>query len=118
MPEHGERRSRTLEVELTPSEWETWEACRRAAGHSDLAGWVRETVAAAVRGSAPSPDASPAQPPELNRAAHRELVRLSNDVSQLLRYLHTTGELPAQLERTLAQVRRAAAAVLGRAGGT
>ncbi|HEX2026752.1 MAG TPA: hypothetical protein VHF25_02000 [Nitriliruptorales bacterium] len=121
MAEHAERRSRTLELELTPREWEAWDACRRAAGHGDLAGWVRETVGAAVGGATAAPGASGVVVPELNQAAHRELVRLSNDVSQLLRYLHTTGELSAQLERTLAEVRRAAAAVIGeagRAGGT
>lgn len=95
-----QQRTRVVSVYLTEDEWQDWERRRQAAGHDDLGDWVRAVVRVAA-----------GQVPTVTDDARRELARLGDHLSQMARYLHVSGQVPAGLDDTLAAVRRAAAAL-------
>lgn len=72
-------RSVGLVVRLTPQEREVWHAAARVAGRGKTAAWVREVVAAHLKGGSPRAVGADS---EVARA-RAELARIGNNLNQL-----------------------------------
>jgi hypothetical protein len=106
----GERRSTSINFQLTPTERKQIEAAAKAAG-ARLSEYARElclrrsTVAAIIAGVSRNPE---------GRALLRELAAIGNNLNQLARIANTARAVPQlqELQRTTDTIKAAMARVL------
>ncbi|MET8298715.1 plasmid mobilization relaxosome protein MobC [Streptomyces sp. NPDC001668] len=108
----GQKRSHCVSVRVTPEELETWRAAQAATGRRELGAWVRAVVTESLTGRPGVPGDVPTVP-LVNAASYGQLVQAANNLNQLTRYAHQTGELHADIQAAIAEVGRAALAVRG-----
>ncbi|MGW2866422.1 plasmid mobilization relaxosome protein MobC [Streptomyces sp. NPDC001205] len=104
-------------MRLNDEEQARWKAAVAASGRKEGAAWVRAVVEDVLeeRGEGPPPGAErPATVlPPINEAAYAELVRVGNNLNQLVRYTHQDSALHQALDAVLFEVGNAALAVRG-----
>ncbi len=108
-PKKSEPRVKQLNVSLTETELHNIESRARAVGmrpvHFSRA-LLLDTGRTAVVAQTNTSDGN------LTRLIHAQLIRLGNNLNQMLRHLHMTGvPLPADLEPLLADIRKLIARV-------
>jgi hypothetical protein len=105
-PKKSETRSRQLNLSLTARELETIRNRADALGMRPVH-FGRALLLGQHKGVAVAEPAS-----NLNRLIHAQLVRLGNNLNQMVRHLHQTGDpLPPDLEPLLNDIRRLVARV-------
>lgn len=113
----GKKREHTVSVRLNDEEQARWTAAVAASGRKETAAWVRAVVEDVLeeRGDGPAPGAErPAVVlPPINEAAYAELVRIGNNLNQLVRYTHQDGALHQGLAEVLFEVGNAALILRG-----
>jgi hypothetical protein len=101
-PRISEPRDRQLNLSLTATEYES--VVRRAEALGMRPVHFGRTVLLGQNSASPS-KTEPAS--NISRLLHAQLVRLGNNLNQMVRHLHQTGDpLPADLEPLLTDIRR------------
>lgn len=112
------KRTRTVAVRLTESEWAEWDAVREKSGRREMGAWVRAVVTEVVKrrrsGRRPG-DLSRTVVPAVNAEAVRQLVGIATNLNQLAHWANTEQRAvqDAELRRLLALVEQALYAVRG-----
>jgi hypothetical protein len=101
-PKKSEPRDKQLNLSLTESELESIRRRACAVGMRPVH-FGRVVLLTKDDKAAPRPD----QESNVNRLIYGQLVRLGNNLNQLVRHLHQTGDpLPADLEPLLKDIRQ------------
>ena len=106
-PKKSEPRLHQLNLSLTASELEIIEKRAHALGMRPV-----HFGRAAILGHTKSAIARPEPVSNIGRLIHAQLVRIGNNLNQMVRHLHQTGDpLPPDLEPLLNDIRRLIARV-------
>jgi hypothetical protein len=113
----GSKREHTVSVRLNDEERKRWDAARVESGRRELGAWVRAVVEDVLAdrsdGGVPGAERRPAPLDPVSQAAYDELVRIGNNLNQLVRYSHQDGRLHQAIETALFDVGNAALALRG-----
>ena len=98
-------RDRQLNLSLTAAEFENIRT-RAASLGLRPALFARAVLCDTKHSRPPTVTASPAEPSPLLRLTYNQLMRVGNNLNQMMRHLHRTGDpLPADLAPLLADIR-------------
>ncbi|MGW7469540.1 hypothetical protein ACWGJT_33955 [Streptomyces xantholiticus] len=113
----GSKREHTVSVRLNDDERKRWDAARAESGRRELGAWVRAVVEDVLDdqgdGGVPGRERRPAPLDPVSQAAYDELVRIGNNLNQLVRYSHQDGRLHPAIEQALFDVGNAALVLRG-----
>jgi hypothetical protein len=113
----GSKRGHTVSVRLNDDERTRWDEARSTSGRRELGAWVRAVVEDVLAdrgdGQVPGAERGPAPLDPVSQAAYDELVRIGNNLNQLVRYTHQDGRLHPAVEAVLFEVGNAALALRG-----
>ncbi|WUW59383.1 MobC family plasmid mobilization relaxosome protein (plasmid) [Streptomyces sp. NBC_01456] len=106
-----------MSVRVNDEEQARWKSALAESGRREMGAWVRQVVEDVLdeRGDGPPPGAErrPAMLDPVSQAAYDELVRIGNNLNQLVRYTHQDGALHQGLAEVLFEVGNAALALRG-----